>query len=220
MPYPTLAGSTPRVCAILGGIVSRQVQPESSQPFAQSGTHALVSGASHVFISYSHESEAHRAYCLELAQRLREAGIDAWIDQFETSPELGWPRWMQQQLEGATHTILVCTDHYKRRFEGNDPGQGQGVNWEGFLTQQMLYDDDARNRRFIPVLRDGEPKDVVPRALRSATYYYLPSGFDSLVQRLTRPPTAPFPVTLVRPRLPSGSNGTKSSLSFTSYASA
>lgn len=157
-----------------------------------------------IFISYSHDSESHRAYCLNLTQDLRRAGINAWIDQFESSPERGWPRWMQEQLEGAAYTLLICTEHYKRRFEGDElAGQGQGANWEGFLTQQMLYDDDARNRRFIPILRDGEATELVPRVLRGATVYRLPSNFDSLVRRLTQPPVAPVAVTYVRAKRPS-----------------
>jgi hypothetical protein len=39
-----------------------------------------------VFISYSHDDEVHKARVLDLANRLREDGVDAVIDQYEESP--------------------------------------------------------------------------------------------------------------------------------------
>jgi hypothetical protein len=45
-----------------------------------------VPAAPKVFISYSHDSEAHEDRVLDLANRLRKDGIDAQIDQYETSP--------------------------------------------------------------------------------------------------------------------------------------
>ncbi|MCZ4309896.1 toll/interleukin-1 receptor domain-containing protein [Vibrio atlanticus] len=35
-----------------------------------------------VFISYSYDDQAHKKWVLELAQRLRNAGVDAILDQF------------------------------------------------------------------------------------------------------------------------------------------
>jgi hypothetical protein len=47
-----------------------------------------------VLISYSHDSEEHRAAVLDLAQRLRGAGLDAVLDRHVAAPREGWPRWM------------------------------------------------------------------------------------------------------------------------------
>ena len=44
-----------------------------------------------VWISYSSDSTAHTEAVLDLAQRLRGRGIDAWIDRFEPAPPQGWP---------------------------------------------------------------------------------------------------------------------------------
>lgn len=52
-----------------------------------------------VFISYSHDSADHAEKVLQLADKLREDGIDAWIDQYEPVPAQGWPRWMEAQVE-------------------------------------------------------------------------------------------------------------------------
>jgi hypothetical protein len=89
-----------------------------------------------VFISYSHDSEAHRACVLEVATRLRSEGVDAWIDRYEPAPQEGWPRWMQEQIERADFVLVACTEVYKRRFEGQEePGKGRGATWEVKLTR-------------------------------------------------------------------------------------
>lgn len=142
--------------------------------------------APRVFISYSHDSELHRSRVLKLAQRLREDGVEAWIDQFENPPNEGWPRWMQKQLTTACFVLLVCTETYRRRFEGElAHGTGRGSNWEGFLTQQLLYEDDARNLRYVPVLLDGSKAQDVPLVLRATSYYQLPDHYWELYRRLT-----------------------------------
>jgi SEFIR domain len=55
--------------------------------------------AARVFISYSHDSPEHKDRILALSDRLRQAGIDCSIDQYEQSPAKGWPRWCERQVE-------------------------------------------------------------------------------------------------------------------------
>jgi hypothetical protein len=73
-----------------------------------------------VFISYAHESPKHEERVLELADKLREYGIDAIIDQYEPTPQEGWPRWMVRQLEDADYVLMICTPAYHRRIEHKD----------------------------------------------------------------------------------------------------
>ncbi len=54
-----------------------------------------------VMISYSHDSDLHKERVLTLANRLCKEGIDCHLDQYETSPPMGWPRWMDEQIEEA-----------------------------------------------------------------------------------------------------------------------
>ena len=59
-----------------------------------------------VFISYSHDSDTHRERILELSDRLRDDGIDCWIDQYEPTPPEGWPRKMDKGIREAD---FACT---------------------------------------------------------------------------------------------------------------
>jgi len=138
-----------------------------------------------VFISYSHDSPQHARAVLELAQRLRDDGIDCWIDQFESSPAAGFPRWMRQQMEIADFVLLICTDTYRRRFDGAEQvGTGLGATYEGLLITQEVYDAGSQNRRFIPVVLSGATAQDVPVLLRGSKWYDVPGSYDRLRRRL------------------------------------
>jgi hypothetical protein len=64
------------------------------------------------FISYSHDSLEHREHVLALADRLRQDGIDASLDQYVTSPAEGWPHWSEAGVIKADHVLMVCTETY------------------------------------------------------------------------------------------------------------
>ncbi len=130
-----------------------------------------------VFISYSHDSDAHREKVLALSERLREDGIETILDQYVNgSPSGGWPRWMLDQLDAADSVIVVCTETYYRRFRGHEePGEGKGVDWEGALITQEIYDSRSRTLKFVPVFLGTDNEDWIPEPLRSLNRYALTS---------------------------------------------
>jgi tetratricopeptide (TPR) repeat protein len=148
-----------------------------------------------VFISYSHDSPEHADRVLTLADRLRSEGIDCHLDQYETSPPEGWPRWMLNQVESADFVLVICTETYNLRFRGKEkPGSGLGVKWEGAIITQELYDAEANNTRFVPVVLSAADIAHIPIPLRGATRYDLAKpDYDSLYRRLTNQPLTPRP---------------------------
>jgi hypothetical protein len=132
-----------------------------------------------VFISYSHDSEAHSARVLKLANALRAQGVDAEIDQYYVRPESGWPHWMAERLrpDFARFVIIVCTSTYLARVEKKVAAdEGRGVFWEGTLISNQIY-VGKDNSRFVPVLFDDEPETSLPQPLQGQTRYRL-RGFD------------------------------------------
>lgn len=151
---------------------------------------------SRVFISYTHDAPEHASRVLELSDRLRSEGIDAMIDRYEETPPEGWPRWMINQISTADFVLMVCTETYKRRFEGNEEqGKGLGGNWEGAVLTQNLYEDQGKNTRFIPVVFHVEDTSSIPLVLRSTTHYRLDieDGYERLYRRLTGQPSVAKP---------------------------
>jgi CheY-like chemotaxis protein len=142
-----------------------------------------------VFVSYSHDSEEHCRYVLEVANRLRSDGIDAWIDRYVTAPIEGWPRWMLKQIQEADFVLLVCTATYRRRFEGQEAeGTGRGAVYEGMLVTQILYEASTKSRKFITLLPEHEPESSVPLFLLPFARYRYPSDYENLYGHLTEQP--------------------------------
>jgi len=149
-----------------------------------------------VFLSYTHDSPAHKARVLELANRLRDDGIVSEIDGYYEAPAEGWPRWMLNQIEQATFVLIVCTETYHLRFRGKDAhGRGRGAKWEGAVITQELYDAELRNTKFIPLLFSGADEKHIPVILRGTTYYNVgnEAGYVRLYRRLTGQPETEAP---------------------------
>jgi len=150
-----------------------------------------------VFISYSHDSREHADRVLELSNRLRAEGIHCVLDQYETSPAEGWPKWMDRQIENSDFVLVICTETYYRRVMGTEEeGKGLGVRWESTLTYQDIYDAGGENTRFIPVLFHPGKVEHIPKPLRGATHYYvdMEQGYENLYRRLTNQPKTEKPV--------------------------
>jgi len=159
-----------------------------------------------VFISYSHDSVEHMDRVLALSDRLRQDGIDCHIDQYETSPREGWPRWMQLRITKANFVLVICTETYRRRFSGQEKRRrGLGVKWEGAILTQELYDAEANNTKFVPVFVSSHNSNCIPIILRGATYYEVNTerGYEDLYRRLTNQPDIPLPeIGKIRPMPP------------------
>jgi hypothetical protein len=161
--------------------------------------------APRVFISYSHDSEEHAARVLALANRLRGDGVEAFLDQYITSPPEGWPRWMDSHVWDDEFVVMVCTETYYRRVIGKEtPGAGLGVRWEGNLIYQHVYKSGVDLSRFVPVLTDGGSPAHIPEPAAGASYYFIDtsSGYEGLLRRLFNRPAAEMPPVGERPALP------------------
>lgn len=149
-----------------------------------------------VFISYTHDSPEHMDRVLELADRLRAEGVDCHLDQYETSPREGWPRWTNRQIEGADYVLIICTEIYQRRFKGTEEaGKGLGAQWEGAHITQELYDAAGNNDKFIPVPLSPADSGHIPHVLRGVQSYDASEekGYEELYRRLTNQPRVAKP---------------------------
>ena len=144
-----------------------------------------------VFISYSHDSLEHAKSILYLSDRLRDDGLDCVIDQYVNGrPVEGWQRWMENQVHSADFVLVVCTLTYLQRFNGMDRVGGRGVNFEGVIISQILYDELQQNTKFIPIIPDGDSVDNVPLMLKNGSIYQFGKEYETLYRVLTDQPRA------------------------------
>ncbi len=121
-----------------------------------------------VFISYSHEGGQHAERVAALAHRLRQDRIDCRIDQNYVRPPEGWPAWMDRQIAEADTILVICTQTYRERFDGNQPpGEGRGVCWESLLMRSQLYRAGSLNEKLLPVIFHPDNEQHIPDALYS-----------------------------------------------------
>jgi hypothetical protein len=118
-----------------------------------------------VFISYSHDSDAHKAWVLKLAGDLRGLGIDVMLDHWDLVPGQDISLFMQKGISGADRVLLVCTDIYVNKAEH---GTG-GVGYERLIvTSEVVQSIDTI--KFVPVIRDNTAMRVVPNFLGPRRY--------------------------------------------------
>jgi tetratricopeptide (TPR) repeat protein len=147
----------------------------------------MALGSPRVFLSYSHDSPEHKAAVLTLAKQLRDDGCNTIIDQEHPWVREGWTLWMINQIRQADFVLVICSEAYKRRAEGNEePPAGPGASWEGAIIRLDLYEANGRNDKFIPVLLHPEDKIHRPLFLRDYSYFVAtePDGYRNLSEVL------------------------------------
>jgi hypothetical protein len=110
------------------------------------------------------------------------------VDQYAPAPPIGWPMWMDREIRKADFALLVCTETYLRRVEGQEEeGKGRGVLWEAKLIYNSLYAEDTAVQTFIPILLHGGDPSYIPHPLRGLAYYrvYTEEGYENLYRHLT-----------------------------------
>jgi len=112
-----------------------------------------------VFISYSHDSVAHRDWVRQLAEQLREKGVDVILDQWDLRPGADLVRFMEQGIVAAERVLMVCTANYVAKAEERKGGAG----FEGMIvTGQVARATDTI--KFVPIVRDN-PSAQIPAFL-------------------------------------------------------
>jgi len=166
-----------------------------------------------VFISYSQDSDEHKEKVLRLADCLRDDGIDANLDQYQTNPPEGWQLWMEKQIRDSQFVILVCTETYLKRVMKEDEGRGKGIMWESTIVYSYLYEAGVVNEKLIPVVFGHENTKYIPVPLKPTTFYDVSTeeGYENLYRRLTNQPYTTKPELGALKKLPRRERKTEAS---------
>lgn len=139
--------------------------------------------APRVFISYSHDSPAHKIWVLDLAGYLRTNGIDVIIDAWDARLGKDLPKFMEDSVSSAHRVLMICTERYVVKA---DTAVG-GVGYEKMIVTAALI-KDLDTTRFVPVLRQTTQPRQLPRFMDGRLYIDLSEAADTLAarQRLLR----------------------------------
>ena len=75
-----------------------------------------------VFVSYSHDSAAHKKWVLELATTLRLRGIDTILDQWDLKAGGDLNHFMEKHLSECDFAVMVCTPTYVKKADSGSGG--------------------------------------------------------------------------------------------------
>ena len=101
-----------------------------------------------VFISYSQDNDAHKAWVLKLATDLRSHGVDTILDQFDLRLGQDLRFFMEHGLSSSALVLCVCSEKYVEKV---NTGTG-GAGYEGMIMTQSLL-RNANMDYIIPIIK-------------------------------------------------------------------
>lgn len=125
----------------------------------------LVNRVPTAFISYSWDSEGHKQWVAALGARLRSDGIDLMLDEWHLRPGDQLPHFMERAIRDSDFVLIVCTPSYKSK---SDDRSG-GVGFEGNIIGGEVL-SGVSDRKFVPILREGEWRAAAPSWLRGKIF--------------------------------------------------
>lgn len=134
-----------------------------------------------VFLSYSHDSEAHSQWVYQLACRLVESGVETILDQWDVQLGSSLISFMEKGLSNADRVLIICTDKYN---EKSNIGIG-GVGYEKSILSAELFTNQSTTK-FVPVIRAVTGQNKTPTCLGGRTYidFTDDEGFESHFKKL------------------------------------
>ncbi len=125
-----------------------------------------------VFISYSWDDKTHKEWVLALADKLIKNGVDVRLDQYELGLGKNLFHFMENSIKIADRVIVIFTPNYKAKAED----MIGGVGLEYSILKAASYSSIANNEKIIPILRQGQSKEVLPAFMQQ--YVHLPMVTD------------------------------------------
>lgn len=145
-------------------------------------------------MSYSHDSEEHKEWVLQLATRLRSNGVDVLLDRWNVKLGSDLAAFMEQELSKSQRVICVCSETY---VEKANRGKG-GVGYE----KQIISAEYIKNQNtnwVIPLIKNNNTDKKTPIFLGTRQYVSFedPKQYESKYEELLRDildkPVLPIP---------------------------
>lgn len=110
-----------------------------------------------VFISYSWDSDDHKNWVRELAERLAANGVHVHLDQWDVRYGESLTQFMDEKIPESDFVLIVCTPAYAVKATRR---QG-GVGYEAQIVSARIAAAIPRTK-FVPIVRSGALKPGEP----------------------------------------------------------
>ncbi len=132
-----------------------------------------------VFISYSHDSEAHKQWVLDLAEYLSENNIEVVFDQWNLALGDDIALFMEEGIRNSDRVLVICTDNYIKKANIGE----KGVGYEKTICTAEIFRNPQDRSKFIPIVRDVKGTKKLPTFFGAAYYLDLSEGSDCPEER-------------------------------------
>lgn len=147
-----------------------------------------------VFISYSHDSEAHKDWILQLATRLRSNGVNVILDRWNLSLGSSISLFMEKGLSDSQRVICVCSSPYVNKANNGLAGAGYEKQ---IMTAELIKDQNTK--WIIPLIKNNPDPKKTPTFLGGRMYIDFEDAnlyetkYEELLRDVLGEPVLPIP---------------------------
>ncbi|MCG8803994.1 TIR domain-containing protein [Tenacibaculum finnmarkense] len=147
-----------------------------------------------VFISYSHDSEEHKNWVLQLATRLRSNGVDIILDRWNLKLGSDLASFMERGLSKSTRIVCICSDSYVKKA---NEGKGGAGYEKQIMTAEII--NDQNTNWVIPLIKNNKEDKKTPTFLNGRMYLNFEdsnlyeSKYEELLRDILDEPILPIP---------------------------
>lgn len=116
-----------------------------------------------VFISYSWDSDEHKEWVLNLANRISKLpGVHVIFDGYDLKPGVDKHAFIDKAIKDANKVLIILTPNYAIKADKRKGGVGE----EYSIIRSEMINFDGEQIKFIPVLKDGDREISCPSFLK------------------------------------------------------
>lgn len=147
-----------------------------------------------VFISYSHDSNEHKDWVLQLATRLRSNGVDVILDRWNLKLGSDIASFMERGLSKSNRIICVCSETYVKKA---NEGKGGAGYEKQIITAE--YVTDQNTNWVIPLIINNSREKKTPTFLAGRLYITFEepllyeTKYEELLRDILDEPILPIP---------------------------
>lgn len=143
----------------------KQVNLSLNEEFSKGSFLTINNEPPVVFISYSHDSDKHKDWVLQLATRLRSNGVNVILDRWNLKLGSNLASFMERGLSKSNRVICICSDIYINKA---NEGRG-GTGYEKQIMTAELIQEQNTNW-IIPLIVNNQSEKRTPTFLAGKMY--------------------------------------------------
>ncbi len=147
-----------------------------------------------VFISYSHDSEEHKNWVLQLATRLRSNGVNVILDRWNLKLGSDLASFMERGLSKSNRIVSICSETYVKKA---NEGKGGAGYEKQIMTAEFI--NDQNNNWVIPLIKNNPNDKKTPTFLGGRMYISFEESnlyetkYEELLRDILDEPVLPIP---------------------------